>query len=320
MTGFETFAAFIPELKPLLDDESVSEVEVNSASTVFAERSGVRKMENITLQESGLKTACELIAQRISGVELSPENPIVDSRLSDGSRVAICVPPVSVDGITLTIRKHQRRYFTLESLVAAGMMSSELAEFLRSAVVEKRNLLISGATSSGKTTLARALGACIPAEQRVIIIEDTTEIEIPHENQRRFEAQPGIATVQQILRATLRHGPDRIILGEVRGPEAYDLMQLLNTGHSGSLSTIHASSATLALRRFSSCVMQAGIDIPYRAIRSDIADSINLLIHLERKDGVRSVREVLEVHGYDAENDRYELQEVTPLPALSAAT
>jgi pilus assembly protein CpaF len=311
MTGFETFAAFIPELKPLIDDEAVSEVEVNSASRVFAERNGVRVRENITLQESGLKTACELIAQRISGIELSPENPIVDSRLSDGSRVAICVPPVSVDGITLTIRKHQKRYFSLESLVAAGMMSSELAYFLRRAVAEQKNLLISGGTSTGKTTLTRALGACIPVEQRVIIIEDTTEIEIPHENHRRFEAQPGVATVQQILRATLRHGPDRIILGEVRGPEAYDLMQLLNTGHSGSISTVHASSARLALRRFSSCVMQAGIDIPYRAIRSDIADSINLLVHLDRKDGLRAIREVLEVKGYDSESDRYELEAVT---------
>jgi pilus assembly protein CpaF len=303
------FLRFVPELAPLLADESISEVQCNGPDRVFVERNAVTTKEDVRLSPHGLRTACELLAQNYNGQELGADNPIVDTRLPDGSRVAICVPPVSVDGITLTIRKHQRRYFSLDGLTDAGMLDRRVAGLLSDSVIAGENILVSGATGSGKTTLADALAHCIPLRERIIIIEDTTEIELPHANQRRFEAQPTMS-IQRILKASLRHSPKRIILGEIRGAEAYDLMQLLNTGHNGSICTVHASSARLALRRFRSCVMQAGIDIPYRAIGSEIADSINVVIHLELKDGRRLATEAVRVTGYDPDVDRWSFEDL----------
>jgi pilus assembly protein CpaF len=310
MTGFEVFLVYLPALGPLLEDDAVSEIEVNGRQ-VFVERCGKKEFEPIEIDGDKLRKACEVVASTYGGVEIGLDHPIADCRLPDGSRVAICLPPISVDGITLTIRKHLRRYFSLESLVQASMITHAQAVCLRDAVLLRHNILISGSTGSGKTTLLNALAACIPDDQRVIIIEDTTEIHVPQPNQRRFETQGGAVSLQQILKACLRHGPDRLLLGEIRGPEAYDLMQLLNTGHSGSLSTLHANSAELALRRFSSCVMQADVGIPYRAIRSDIADSIQWIAHLETRSGERRLRELVRVAGYDADADKYRLEAIS---------
>ncbi|MGC2333561.1 MAG: CpaF/VirB11 family protein [Candidatus Acidiferrales bacterium] len=185
-------------------------------------------------------------------------------------------------------------------------------------------MLICGATSSGKTTLANILTDVIPNHERIVLIEDTAEIQIQKENVLRFEArreQNGLpaVTIRDLLKATLRHRPDRIILGEIRGGEAFDLLQLLNTGHSGTISTVHANSAAQGLSRFTTCVLQSGVEIPYAAIKANIADSLNMIVQIERRPGVRFVSEVLELCGFQPEADRYDLKSVFSIPATVTA-
>lgn len=217
------------------------------------------------------------------------------------------------------IRKFNSRHFTVEDLVRIGTLDCELAARLQSYVQNRQNILVSGGTGCGKTTLLNALAKFIPDEDRILLIEDTSEIQLEKPNLVRFEArhaQPDLPaiTIRDLLKASLRHRPDRIILGEIRGGEAFDLLQLLNTGHSGTLSTVHASSAVQALARFISCVLQSGIELPYRAIKSNIADSLNVLIQLERRPRKRFVSEVLEIRGYNSEADRYNLSSVFAAP------
>jgi pilus assembly protein CpaF len=242
---------------------------------------------------------------------VSEEQPILDSRLPDGSRVAAVFPPCSLGGTTLTIRKFQTRFFTAEELVRIGTMTSEALGTLQTAIAAGKNILISGGTSTGKTTLLNALAAFLPADDRVILIEDTAELQLDRPNPVRFEArraQTALAavTIRDLLRATLRHRPDRIVVGEVRGGEAFDLLQALNTGHAGTLSTIHANTADQALARFASCVVQSGVELPYQAVRYQIADAIDLVLHLARRQGSRVVDELIQVEHYDAQRDRYE--------------
>jgi pilus assembly protein CpaF len=194
-------------------------------------------------------------------------------------------------------------------------MTPELLSVVRAAIARNENILISGGTSTGKTTLLNALAAFLPLEDRVVLIEDTAELQIERPNLVRFEArreQPGLpaVTIRELLRATLRHRPDRIIVGEVRGGEAFDLLQALNTGHAGSLSTIHANSAEQALARLASCVVQSGVELPYQAVRYQIADAIDLVLHLVRRPGKRVVEKLITVGQYDAERDRYETDPV----------
>src|SRR5262249_19513481 len=203
-------------------------------------------------------------------------------------------------------------HFTIQDLIELGTLDLELAELLQEKVSQRQNILISGGTSSGKTTLLNILCDFIPDEERIVVIEDTAEIHIRKSNLVRFEARPAqhstpAITIRDLLKATLRQRPDRIIVGEIRGGEAFDFLQALNVGHSGTLSTIHANSAYHALARFVTCVLQSTIELPYKAIKSNIGESINLLLHLERKDGHRQVSELLEVWGYDGETDQYEL-------------
>jgi pilus assembly protein CpaF len=220
------------------------------------------------------------------------------------------LPPCSVGGTTLTIRKFQTRFFTADELVRIGTMTPDLLAAVREAIARNENILISGGTSTGKTTLLNALAAFLPLEDRVVLIEDTAELQIERPNLVRFEArreQAGLpaVTIRELLRATLRHRPDRIIVGEVRGGEAFDLLQALNTGHAGSLSTIHANSAEQALGRLASCVVQSGVELPYQAVRYQIADAIDLVLHLVRRPGTRIVESLIKVGDYDVERDKY---------------
>jgi pilus assembly protein CpaF len=233
--------------------------------------------------------------------------------LPDGSRVAAVLPPVSLGGTTLTIRKFQNPRFTTDELVRIGTLTADALRTIRDAIDARENLLISGGTGTGKTTLLNACAAWLPEGDRIVLIEDTAELQLEAENLARFEArreQLGLpaVTVRDLVRASLRHRPDRIVIGEVRGGEAFDLLQALNTGHSGTLSTIHANSAEQALTRFASCVLQSGVDLPYAAIRHSIADTIGLIVHLERRGSRRVVREILRVERYDASTDRYQVQ------------
>ena len=310
MNGFETIIPFLKPIEHLLLDPSISEVMVNSPDHIFIEKDGfVEQMKDIHLGEKSLMVAVKNIARRL-GDDISESKPILDSRLPDGSRVAAVIPPCSVNGITLTIRKFNTRHFGIEDLVQAGTMERWLANQLETYVLARKNILIAGSTGSGKTSLLNVLGKFIPADERILLIEDTSEIHMGQDNLVRFEARqpqnglPAI-TIRDLLKASLRHRPDRLILGEIRGGEAFDLLQLLNTGHSGSLSTVHATSAKQGLARFTSCVLQSGVDMPYRAIKTNVGDSVNVVVHLERRPGRRFVSEVVEIHGYDPDRDEY---------------
>src|SRR3989449_11478985 len=310
--SFDLILPFLRPIEHLIRDDEVSEIMVNGSSQVFIERQArIEHVPGIELNEKSLHVALRNIA-RLLGDDISESKPILDARLPDGSRVAAVIPPCSLGGVTLTIRKFNTRHFEMEDLIRTGALDRALANHLEDYVLARRNILISGGTGTGKTTLLSILGKFIPPDERILVIEDTAEIQLAQENLVRFEARreqnglPAVA-IRDLLKATLRHRPDRIILGEIRGGEAFDLLQLLNSGHSGTLSTVHANSAQQGLARFTSCVLQSGIELPYHAIKSNIADSLNLIVQLDRRPGQRFVSEVLEIRGYDPEADRYDL-------------
>jgi len=310
MNGFETILPFLKPIEHLILDDSISEVMVNGPDRIFIEKAGfIEPVKGVSLGEKSLMVAVKNIARRL-GDDISESKPILDSRLPDGSRVAAVIPPCSVNGVTLTIRKFNSRHFGIEDLIQAGTLERWLAHQLEGYVLARKNLLIAGSTGSGKTSMLNVLGKFIPSDERIVLIEDTSEIHMCQDNLVRFEArqpQNGLpaVTIRDLLKASLRHRPDRLILGEIRGSEAFDLLQLLNTGHSGSLCTVHATSAKQALARFTSCVLQSGVDLPYRSVKTNVADSVNVVVHLERRPGRRFVSEVVEIHGYDPDRDEY---------------
>jgi pilus assembly protein CpaF len=314
--SFEVILPFLRPIAHLISDPHISEVMVNGSGRVFVERGGqLEAVADVTIREHNLRVAVRNLA-RVLGDDISEERPLLDARLPDGSRVAAALPPVSLGGTTLTIRKFQSRFFSADELVHTGTLTAAYLACLRRSIEARENILISGGTGTGKTTLLNALAAFLPPDDRVVVIEDTAELRLEAANLVRFEArreQPGVpaVTIRDLVRATLRHRPDRIVLGEVRGGEAFDLLQALNTGHSGTLSTIHANSAEQALSRFASCVMQAGVDVPYQAVRLAIADCVQLLVHLERRRGQRVVTQLVRLHRYVAAADTYEVAEAS---------
>ena len=310
---FDVFE-FVPDLRPLLADKTITEIMVNGTK-VFIEQDGrVRAVANLVIDENLLRAEINRLASN-SDDEVSDRQPILDARLDDGSRIAAMLPPVSVGGPLLTIRKFTHR-FTIKDLEATGALSSADALTLIENVDSYSNILISGAAGTGKTTLLNAIGDLIPDGDRIAVIEDTSEIYLTKPNLIRLEAQRETQdrksiTIANLVRAVLRHRPDRIIVGEVRGAEAFDLLQALNTGHRGSLTTIHANSAEAALTRLAHCVLMAKPDIPYENVHEAIGDAINLVVHLQRVQGRRTVTEVVEVYRYDLVTHQYEFQEVT---------
>jgi pilus assembly protein CpaF len=311
MNGFETILPFLKPIEHLILDDSISEVMVNGADSVFIEKCGyLQPVSGVSLGEKALLVAVKNIARRLGG-DISESHPILDSRLPDGSRVAAVIPPCSLRGVTLTIRKFNTRHFEMRDLIAAGTLDQPLANRFEDYVLSRKNILICGGTGSGKTTTLNILSRFIPEEERILLIEDTAEIQIAQPNLVRFEARqaqsglPGVA-IRDLLKAALRHRPDRILLGEIRGGEAFDLLQLLNTGHSGTLSTVHANSAKQGLARFTSCALQSGVELPYRAIKSNIGDSLHVVIQIERRPGRRYISEVLEINSYDPDADLFD--------------
>lgn len=314
--GYRLILPYLRQIENLILDPEISEIMVNSPTDIFIEKQGVmEKVAGVTIPIDQLRVAVQNIARSL-GDDISEEKPILDSRLPDGSRIAAILPPCSIHGITLTIRKFNTRSFTIADLIRIGTLTEEMAAYLQAAIVGKKNILISGGTGTGKTTLLNILADFIPDEDRLLVIEDTAEIHIRKPNLVRFEARrqqgtkiPAV-TIRDLLKASLRHRPERIILGEIRGEEAFDLLQVLNTGHSGSLSTIHANSASQALARLASCVLQSGIELPYKAIKASIADSIHLLVHIERRQAHRCITEILAIHSYLPTDDIYHLKTV----------
>lgn len=311
MNGFEMILPFLKPIEHLILDDSISEVMVNGHHRVFVEKAGfVEEVRGLSMGEKSLMIAVKNIARRL-GDDISESKPILDSRLPDGSRVAAVIPPCSLNGVTLTIRKFNTKHFGIEDLIQAGTLERWLANQLETYVLGRKNILIAGGTGTGKTTLLNILGKFIPPDERILLIEDTSEIQMDQDNLVRFEARqpqdslPAVS-IRDLLKAALRHRPDRIILGEIRGGEAFDLLQLLNTGHSGSLSTVHATSARQGLARFTSCLLQSGVDLPYKAIKTNIGDSVNVVVQLERRPGRRFVSEVVEINRYDPDLDEYD--------------
>ncbi len=319
MSSLDRILPFLRPIEDLLVDPTVTEVMVNEGGRrVFVERAGVlQPVQDRTVESRNLAVAIKNIA-RACGDEISDAQPILDARLEDGSRVAALFPPCAVAGPVLTIRKFTRRY-TLGQLVEVGSITSDVAAALAQAVTQQQNILIAGGTGTGKTTLLNALAARIPDDERIIVIEETAEIHLEKPNLLRFEARraqvplgqeaplPPV-TIADLVRASLRHRPDRILVGEVRGPEAFDLLQALNTGHLGSLSTIHANSAEQALTRLAHCVLTANVGLPHRSTREAIALALHLIVHVARVDGQRRVTEVMNVREYDGQADRFRVE------------
>lgn len=312
--AFRLIIPFLREIEHLILDETISEIMINSSTHVFIEKDGLlQQVPGVNLQQKALAAAVKNIARDL-GDDISEAKPILDSRLPDGSRIAAVLPPCSPNGITLTIRKFNTRGFTINDLIRIGTLTLEAAEALKKAVQSHKNILISGGTGTGKTTLLNILADFIPDDDRILLIEDTAEIHIRKPNYVRFEARreqgeliPAV-TIRDLLKASLRHRPDRIIVGEIRGAEAFDLLQALNTGHSGSISTVHANSAPQALSRFANCVLQSGIEIPHRAVKANIGDSLDVIIHIQRRLGKRYVSEILKLEEYIPNEDRYQIE------------
>ena len=306
-SGVDHLAPFLPGLESLLGDPEVSEMMINGPGNVWVERAGrLEPHEAPGLTAAWLHRAAIHIARPLG---LDPAaRPILDARLEDGSRVAICTPPAAPE-VAITIRRFGGRAFTAEDLVRMGSLPEQALEAARRTLLARRNVLVSGGTGSGKTTLLNALIELLPEDERIVAIEDTLELRIDRANCLRFEAGATLSEtpveIRDLVRHALRHRPDRIVVGEVRGGEAADLLQALNTGHGGSLTTIHANNARSALSRLASCAMQAGDALPWEVTCRGVVDGIALVLHVTRRDGRRFVEEALEVRGYDAATGRW---------------
>ncbi len=292
----------------LMRDPSISEVMVNAADEVFFEREGILYLSDVRFRDNAhIARVIERIIAPI-GRRVDESSPMVDARLPDGSRVNVIIPPVAPKGPTITIRKFRADKLKMEDLVRAGTITEDIVEFLHACVKLKLNILISGGTGTGKTTFLNALSAYIPETERIITIEDPVEVKLQQPHVVSMEARPanidgkGEIAQRDLLRNTLRMRPDRIIIGEVRGPEAFDMLNAMNTGHEGSLSTIHANSPRDALARIENMVLMANLELPDRAIREQMASAIHLLVQLSRfTDGVRRLTHVTEVTGMEGQ-------------------
>ncbi|MGI6577504.1 MAG: CpaF family protein [Eubacteriales bacterium] len=293
-------------LDHLLSDEKITEIMVNSYDVIFIEREGLIHRTKLKFES---KNQLEDVIQRIvgrAGREVNQANPIVDARLSDGSRVNVVLPPISLNGPVLTIRKFSDEPFTVERLIKLGSLSVEAAQKLEMLVRAKYNIFISGGTNSGKTTFLNALAGFIPKDERIVSIEDSAELRLSGiENLIRLETRnanssgAGLVAMRQLIRASLRMRPERIIVGEVRGEEALDMLQAMNTGHDGSLSTGHANSTQDMLSRLETMVFMGTSSLPQEAVRRQIASAIDIMIHLSRlRDHSRRVISITEVAGY----------------------
>lgn len=295
-------------IEPLLNEASITEVMVNGPGRVYIERYGRIEKSNVVFEnnEHLMRIIDRIVAPL--GRRVDEASPMVDARLPNGYRVNATIPPLSLDGPLLTIRKFAQVPYTAQDLVANGTMSAQLVQFLQACVEARINMVISGGTGTGKTTLLNVISAFIPNNERIITIEDTAELQLKQEHVVHLEKRPpnvegkGEVTIRQLVINALRMRPDRIIVGESRGSEALDMLQAMNTGHDGSMTTLHANSPRDALRRIETMVLMAGMELPLRAIREQVSSALDLVIHLERmKDGTRKVTQVTEVQGMEGD-------------------
>ena len=295
-------------LERLIADDTVSEIMVNGPHDVWVERQGRLYPTNVQFNdESHLRRIINKIVAEV-GRRIDESSPLVDARLPDGSRVNVVIPPLSLSGPLVTIRKFGNKRLDLMDMVRLGTLTAETVEFLRRCVLAKLNILISGGTGTGKTTLLNALSAAIPDSDRIVTIEDAAELRLNQRHVLRLESRPkniegeGEIAIRELVRNALRMRPDRIVVGEVRAGEALDMLQAMNTGHDGSLSTVHANSSRDALSRVETMVLMAGFDLPMRAVRQQMASALDLIVHLERhEDGARRVTAITEVQRMESE-------------------
>jgi pilus assembly protein CpaF len=289
-------------IEPLLNDDSVTEVMVNGPDQIYVERKGRLELTNSAfVDEAHLMRIVDKIVSSI-GRRIDEASPMVDARLPDGSRVNAIVPPLSLRGPVVTIRKFSRDPYTMDDLIGFGTLTPHAAHFLAACVKGKLNVLISGGTGTGKTTTLNALSAYVPNDERIVTIEDAAELQLQQDHVLPLESRPaniegqGEVRIRELVRNTLRMRPDRIIVGEVRGAETLDMLQAMNTGHEGSLTTIHANSPRDALGRLETLVLTAGVDLPLRAIREQVASAFDLLVQITRLvDGSRRISHITEV-------------------------
>ncbi|WP_374102006.1 CpaF family protein [Arthrobacter sp. ISL-5] len=295
-------------LQRLLDDPAVTEIMVNRMDQIYVERKGQLTLtESRFSSEDHLRKVIERIVSKV-GRRIDESSPLVDARLEDGSRVNAVIPPLAVGGSSLTIRKFSKVPLTVRNLIDFGTLTPEMAELLNACVKAKLNIIVSGGTGTGKTTLLNVLSSFLPANERIVTIEDAVELQIQQEHVVRLESRPpntegkGEVTIRELLRNSLRMRPDRIVVGEVRGGESLDMLQAMNTGHDGSLSTVHSNSPRDAVARLETLVLMAGMDLPLRAIREQIASAVNLIIQISRlRDGTRRITHVTEVQGMEGD-------------------
>jgi pilus assembly protein CpaF len=295
-------------IEPFLADPTVTEVMVNSDHPIYVERAGrLHKTNARFASEERLRQVIDRIVSEV-GRRIDESSPMVDARLADGSRVNAIIPPLAIDGSALTIRKFAKQRLVAEDLIAFGTLTPEATEFLEACVRGRLNVMISGGTGTGKTTLLNALSSLIGEDERIVTIEDAAELQLDQEHLIRLESRPpnvegrGAVAIRDLVRNALRMRPDRIIIGEVRGAEALDMLQAMNTGHEGSLTTLHANSPRDALSRLETMVLMAGMDLPMRAIRDQVTSAVDLIVHLSRlRDGTRRVTQICEIVGQEGD-------------------
>ena len=295
-------------LEPLLADESVTEIMVNGPKNIYIERAG--KLERTTASFENDEHTMRIIDRIVAplGRRVDESQPMVDARLPDGSRVNAVIPPISLVGPTITIRKFSKIPLTIQDLINFGSVTPEAVEFLRACVVSRINIVISGGTGSGKTTLLNVLSSFIPADERIVTIENAAELQLRQEHVVTLESRPpniegrGEIRIRDLVINSLRMRPDRIVVGECRGEEALDMLQAMNTGHDGSLTTAHSNSPRDTLARMETMVLMAGMDLPVRAIREQIASAVQLVVHQDRlRDGARKITSVTEIQGMEGD-------------------
>jgi len=302
-------------IQGLLRNNEITEIMVNRFDSIYIEQEGKILQSQLRFSsEEHLRRTIERIVAHV-GRRIDESSPLVDARLPDGSRVNAVVPPIALDGAILTIRKFSAEPFTIDDLISLGTLPEEAATFLKTCVEAKLNILISGGTGSGKTTTLNVLSSFIPDNERVITVEDAAELQLVQPHVVRMESRPvniegkGLITIRDLVRNSLRMRPDRIVVGEVRDGAALDMLQAMNTGHEGSLTTIHANSSKDALVRIENLVLMAGVEFPIRVIREQISEAIDIIIHQARlRDGSRRVTEISEVTGIDV--DSIQLQDI----------